>query len=174
MSVLHRITGLVLMVLVGFAGVFLMAISLDAANWAVVGSLVEPQRVVAGGVGAGLICLGLIFALSGLVLRRPERFLAFSNDGGSVNISTAAITDYLGKVGREFPSIIAMTPHVLPHHRSLDIVVDVRIKSGPQLHEICEVLQARIRESMATGLGISELRKVVVRVREISIEHKAD
>ena len=33
MSVLHRVTGLVLMVLVGFAGVFLMAISLDAANW---------------------------------------------------------------------------------------------------------------------------------------------
>ena len=174
MTLLHRISSLVLLIIVGFVGVFLIGISLDAADWSAVGAVVEPQRIAAAGTGAPLLCLGIIFALSGLVTRRAERFLAFSNDGGSVNISTAAITDYLGKVGREFPSIIAMTPQVLPRHRSLDIVVDVRIKSGPQLHEICEVLQTRIRESMATGLGISELRKVVVRVREISIEHKVE
>lgn len=173
MKMLHRISGLVLLVVIGFTGVFVLAVSMDAAEWSAVGAFVGPQRVAAAGVGAALICLGIVFALSGLVPRRPERFLAFSNDGGSVNISTVAISDYLRKIGREFPSIISMTPQVLPHRRSLDIAVDLRIKSGPQLHEICEVLQTRIRESMATGLGISELRKVVVRVREISTEHKA-
>ncbi len=53
------------------------------------------------------------------------------------------------------------------------MVVDVRIKAGPQLHEICEVLQNRVRETMIKGLGIPEVRRVVVCVKEISSEHKS-
>ncbi len=54
----------------------------------------------------------------------------------------------------------------------IDIIVDLRVKAGPQLHEVCEVLQRRVRETMANGLGISDVRRVEVNVKEISSEHR--
>ena len=54
----------------------------------------------------------------------------------------------------------------------IDIVVDLRVKAGPQLHEVCEVLQRRVRETMSSGLGIADVRRVEVSVKEISSEHK--
>jgi len=112
--------------------------------------------------------------LSGLQRREHERFLSFDNGEGRVNISTQAISDYVSKLSSEFPSVVRMTPRVAAHsRRGLDMVVDVRIKAGPQLHEICEVLQNRVRETMIKGLGIPEVRRVVVCVKEISSEHKS-
>jgi uncharacterized alkaline shock family protein YloU len=104
--------------------------------------------------------------------RRSGRFLSFSNEQGAVNISTDAIAEYISKLAPEFPSIVKMTPVVIPHRRKIDIMVEVRIKAGPQLHEICEVLQKKIRESMEKGLGIFDVEKVIVSVDKISVEHK--
>jgi uncharacterized alkaline shock family protein YloU len=164
---------LVCAVVIG-TGLALVVLVLRPADWQTVCTVMAASRV--GGLVAGL----LLVALGGLLIfseaprRRRDRFLSFRNEGGAVNISTEAIAEYIAKLASAFPSIVRMTPTVEPHRRKVDIVIDVRIKAGPQLHEICEVLQKRVRESMEGGLGIHDVRHVVIRVKEISSEHKTE
>ena len=126
-------------------------------------------------VFAALAVLCIVFIMVATLRRRERRsrILSFRNDDGTVSISTTAIEDYVCKLGAEFPSIVRMEPKVLPRRGSVDILVHVRIKAGPQIHEICEVLQRRVHETMTSGLGISEVRRVEVSVTEISPEHKS-
>jgi uncharacterized alkaline shock family protein YloU len=173
MKVLHKTAELLMFaVFVFMCGLALYA-AWSRAHGAAVGWMLDNGRLTLASIGLGGICLAAIYALAGASRPPRDRFLAFPNESGVVSISTTAITDYIGKLAGEFPSIVGMTPRVVPRHKAVDIVVDIRIKAGPQLHEICEVLQKRVRESMASGLGISEVRRVVVKVRQISSEHKA-
>lgn len=121
-----------------------------------------------------LICSGILIMLTGRKKKNKERILSFKNDDGVIQISTVAISDYISKLTSEFPSVIKMQPEVVPHGNMIDIVVTLRVKAGPQIHEICEVMQRRVRETMVNGLGISDVRRVIVHVKEISPEHKSD
>ncbi|MBT3191955.1 MAG: hypothetical protein HN341_05310 [Verrucomicrobia bacterium] len=173
MKMLHRIVFLFVFALLTATGIGLMCTAAVGENWAVLEALLPGSRVTGACIGVILFGLASLLFLTGLDTRRRDRFLSFSNEQGAVNISTDAIADYVSKLAPEFPSIVKMTPLVMPQRRRIDIVVDVRIKAGPQLHEICEVLQRRVRESMEKGLGISEVRRVIVSVKQISSEHKS-
>jgi len=172
MTALHRVMRVVLVVLLGAGGILLIAVAGSSANWAAAITLLRQQRLAAGGAGVAALCLALLYLLSGLRRRERTRYLSFGDAGDRVNISTDAITDYVARLADEFPSIVRLTPRVRSAGKAVDLFIDVRIKAGPQLHEICEVLQQRARECMATGLGISEVRRVTVSVTEISSEHK--
>ena len=67
-----------------------------------------------------------------------------------------------------------MSPVVVPLRHAIDLIVDVRVKAGPQIHEVCESLQARVRECVTGGLGISEVRRVTISVHEINSEHRSN
>lgn len=164
---------LVCAMLIG-GGLALALLVLRPADWQTACTVLAGSRV--GGLVSGLLLavLGVLLIFTEAPSRRRDRFLSFQNEGGAVNISTEAIAEYIGKLASAFPSIIRMTPVVEPRRRKVDIVIDLRIKAGPQLHEICEVLQKRVRESMEGGLGIHDVRHVVVRVKEISTEHKTE
>lgn len=155
-------------------GLALAVLVLRPADWQTACTVLTGSRVGVLVVGLLLVVLGVLLIVTETPRRRRDRFLSFRNEGGAVNISTEAIAEYITKLAPAFPSIVRMTPTVEPHRRKVDIVVDVRIKAGPQLHEICEVLQKRVRGSMEDGLGIHDVRNVVVRVKEISIEHKTE
>ena len=66
-----------------------------------------------------------------------------------------------------------MIPEVIPRGNQVDISIVLKVKAGPQIHEICEVMQRRVRETMVNGLGISDVRRVIVNVKDISSEHKS-
>lgn len=155
-------------------GLALAVLVLRPADWQATCAVLAGSRVGVLVAGLLLVALGVLLIVTEAPRRRRDRFLSFKNEGGAVNISTAAIAEYIAKLAKEFPSIVRMTPTVEPHRRKVDIVIDVRIKAGPQLHEICEVLQKRVRESMEGGLGIHDVRNVVIRVKEISTEHKTE
>ena len=120
----------------------------------------------------GLVFGGIVFALSGLSRRRPGHFLSYERNGGAVSISTDAIGEYVGKLATEFPSVIRMRPRVVPGRKSIDVIVDTKVKAGPQIHEVCELLQQRVRETLTEGLGISELGRIEISVSEIVSEHR--
>lgn len=164
---------LVCAILIG-GGLALAVLVLRPTDWQTACAILAGSRAGCLMAGLLLVALGALLIFTEAPRRRRDRFLSFRNEGGAVNISTEAIADYIGKLASAFPSIIRMTPVVEPCRRKVDIVIDVRIKAGPQLHEICEVLQKRVRESMESGLGIQEVRHVVVRVKEISTEHKTE
>jgi len=173
MKVLNRFLVMLVCALLIGGGMALVVLAFRHHDWHTACMMLAEARWLAGLVtGFLLVCLGVLLIASESPYRRRNRFLSFKNEGGAVNISTDAISEYLGKLAPEFPSIVRMSGEVEPHWRRVDIVVDVRIKAGPQLHEICEVLQKRVRESMEGGLGIHDVRHVIVRVKEISIEHK--
>ena len=172
MRILNRMVFLFLFALLTAVALALVAASFTSANWALLQSVLPSSQLTGGCVGAFLLALAVLLLLTGLKPKRSGRFLSFSNEHGAVNISTDAIAEYIGKLAPEFPSIVKLSPVVVPHRRCIDIVVDVRIKAGPQLHEICEVLQRRVSESMEKGLGISDVRRVIVSVKQISSEHK--
>jgi len=174
MKRLNRLLVLLVCALLVGGGLGVLALVLRPADWQMACSLLAGSRVGALVGGLALLALGVLLIVSETPRRRRDRFLAFQNEGGAVNISTDAIAEYIAKLAPAFPSIVRMTPAVEPCRRKIDIVIDVRIKAGPQLHEICEVLQKRVRESMEGGLGIHDVRNVVVRVKEISSEHKTE
>jgi hypothetical protein len=68
--------------------------------------------------------------------------------------------------------VLRLSPRVSAARRGLDIVVRVRVKAGPQIHEACEMLKQRVREILTNGLGISAIRSVTVTVEKIVAEHR--
>ena len=172
MSILHRIVRIMIVTLLALGGVMLITAAASQSNWMAAMAMIRQERLLTAGVGVAAIGFAMLYVLSGLRRRDKVRYLSFGDDADRVNISTEAIVDYVTRLADEFPSIVRMRPRVRPVGKAVDMLIDLRIKAGPQLHEICEVLQQRVRESMATGLGISEVRRVVVSVTEISSEHK--
>ncbi len=175
MKFLNRFLVLLICAFMIGGGLALAVLSLRPLDWATACTMLSTARWSAGFVpGVLLLVVGLLLIVTEVSRRPRHRFLAFRNEGGAVNISTEAISEYLAKLSPEFPSIVKFNCEVVPRWRRIDLVVDVRIKAGPQLHEICEVLQKRVRESMESGLGIHDVRQVIVRVKEISTEHKTN
>jgi hypothetical protein len=174
MKNVNRLLVLLVYALLLGGGLALTVLVLRPADWQTACTLLAGSRVGVLATGLLLMTTGVLLIVTEAPRRRRNRFLSFRNEGGAVNISTEAIAEYIGKLAPAFPSIIHMTPVVQPRRRQVDILIDLRIKAGPQLHEICEVLQKRVRESMEGGLGIHDVRYVVVRVTEISSEHKTE
>jgi len=172
MNILRRCVRLLVLLVLWCAGLSVFAAAGSPRIWGEAVFLVQRYRDIAFWAGGGVLGLGLIFALLELRGRRREQFLSFDNEGGTVSISTDAIADYILKLASEFPSVVRMQPRVAPRRRSVDIRVDLRVRAGSQIHEVCQLLQQRVRESMVNGLGIAEVRKIEVNVREIVSEHR--
>lgn len=173
MKIIHLLVGAVLVLVFVAAGAAVLGAAATAQGWNSLAGEVAANRMIAGFAVVGVFCLLAVYGLSAIPVRRRERFLSFDGENGRVSISTNAICNYVGKLVEEFPSVVSMRPTVVPGRRAIDLVIHVRVKPGPQIHEVCEVLQKRAREVMASGLGICEVRRVEVKVREISTEHKA-
>lgn len=167
MRILHRFVGLLIFIVLLGLGTALLGAAWSAERWEALTRLAEPSRLSGACAAVAFLCLAALFVLSGFPGKKRERFLSFDREGGTVNISTDAIVDYISKLTDEFPSVSRMRPKVVPVGKTIDIVVDVRIKAGPQIHEVCELLQKRVRETMLNGLGISEVRHVEISVKNI-------
>jgi len=172
MKIVHRIAAvMVLVVLLAVSG-FVAWESLSGQRWGNMLYILDTNRLSTGFAAGAALCLSLIYAFSGLPERKRARYLSYDKEGGTVSISTEAICDYISKLAVEFPSVVKMKPEVIPGRRTIDIILKVRVKAGPDIHEMCELMQKRVREAMSLGLGISDVRRVEVSVREIASEHK--
>lgn len=173
MKFLNRLITLLVVVVLLSSGLALLVAILFPAWQQYLLTIINPHdKLIFISIAVALFCTGVLMMLTGIKKKNKERILSFKNDDGIIQISSAAISDYISKLITEFPSIIKMQPQVVPHGNMVDIVVTLRVKAGPQIHEICEVMQRRVRETMVNGLGISDVRRVIVNVKEISHEHK--
>ena len=172
MKLLHNVARLIMGCGVMVAGVCLLYLALSTGRWESFIETVSASRLTTFCLGVAMFFFAVVFLLTSLNGQRNREFLSFDNDGGTVSISTAAISDYVSKLSPEFPSIVRMQPRVVPARNAMDIVVEVRVKAGPQISEMCTKLQERVRETVTNGLGIQAVRKVTVSVGEIVSEHK--
>ena len=121
---------------------------------------------VATGAGTVLILSVLLRWLGGC--RRPkETFIDYQSDDGSVGISTKAIQDFIERVGQEFAAVKSIESRLVNGKNGLDIAVGVRLLSGNKIPELSQVLQQRIRESVRESLGLDEIGKITIQVKEI-------
>ncbi len=173
MKILHRVVAVVLVVLaLGVSGLTLAA-AVNAERWNRWRLfLIDMPRLEAIGLALTLLFLVLVYGVSAWPRRPWRRVLSFDNENGTVSISTDAICDYIAKLAPEFPSVVKLTPTVIVGRQRIDLRIGLRLRGGPQVHEVCELLQQRVRERVSTGLGISQIGNVEVSVMDIVSEHK--
>ncbi len=172
MKFLNRIVEFILLLAILGGGFFITLSSMTESWWRLALYNAQRERGIGLAIGGGLLAFGVIYAASGIKRPKRTRYLSYDGEEGTTSISTEAIEDYIARLSSEFPSVMRMRPEVLPRRQAIDINVELKVKAGPQIHEACELMQSRIREAMSNGLGISDVRRVEITVKEIASEHK--
>ncbi|MBU1694580.1 MAG: hypothetical protein KJ726_10185 [Verrucomicrobia bacterium] len=168
MKTLRVLSGLLLfLVLVALAGgMIYLALSADAWHQAL--DALSGERLIALGAGVALLCLVLLYGMAGIKPRRfAEPFITFENEGGAVSVSTRAIGEVVSRVGDEFAAVLGLESAIRPAGGSIEVGLDVKVRGGTQIPELCRMLQDRVRDTIRENLGLSEIRGVKVTVREI-------
>jgi len=124
------------------------------------------RPLLATGVGLILI-LSVVLRWVGGFGRKKSTYIDYQSDDGNVGISTKAIQDFIERVGQEFAAIKSIESRLIQNKGSLDIAVGVRVLSGNKIPELSQVLQQRIRESVRESLGLDEIGKITVQIKEI-------
>ncbi|MFH0953691.1 MAG: alkaline shock response membrane anchor protein AmaP [Verrucomicrobiota bacterium] len=167
MKVVHFLLGLVLLVLVAGLAVFVIHAGLSPDLWSQSMAKLASSRFLAmEAAGVFLIVLAL-YLLTGIPRRVQAHFISFEGEGGSVSISVKAIRDFLIRVGSEFAAILNIEPVIRAPGGTIEVDLDVKVKAGTQIPELCKLLQERVRESVRDSLGLPEVKRIRINVREI-------
>lgn len=168
MRFLHAVFGLVLYVFVIVAAAFIINASLDGEIWrqSIEALSGLPRFVALSGAVAALLVV-VLYALTGVAPRKKEEFIQFENEGGTVRISIKAVRDFMMRVGDEFAAVLSMSPRISAPSGSIDIELDLRVKSGTHIPELCKMIQDRVRDSVKDTLGVQDIRGIRINVREI-------
>lgn len=166
----HSVVSVMLVTLILLLGMLGIS-SYFAEVWEFIGAKVSLVRLALPLCGALVWCFAILYVVTGRKRKRNQKYLSLANDGGTVSISTDAIAEYVAKLVVEFPSIVQMKPKIIPARNSINVLIQVKAKAGSQISEACQLLQERVRESLSSGLGISQVGSVEVSVEEIVSEH---
>jgi uncharacterized alkaline shock family protein YloU len=166
---LHIFIGLVLLAILVAQGAALIHMAYQPEYWR---DCVETMRQHRGWgmlVGVGLLGLVAMYLLTSFYRRTPEKdqYLAFHSSGATVSILLRAVSEFITKIGDEFAAILSMKTEVLPRGRSIDINLDLKVRAGTQIPELCQLLQERVRESVKINLGLSDIKNIRVQVKDI-------
>lgn len=169
MKTLHLLLGFLLFLVLMAAGlgVLSMAFQGDEA-WKQLLMELDGRRIEAILVSISLVFLVLLFALTALRLPDQSQYLAYDIEGGTVSISLKAVENFLARLADEFAALDALEPTIRARKGTLDVQLDVKVKAGSQIPELCRMLQERARSTIREKVGISEVREVRVRVQEIT------
>ena len=169
MKAIHVITALILTLIVLSAGLFVIATAWKgAATWEQTLDFLKSMRIQASLVMLGVLLLLAVYAISAIKMPERVQYLAYDLEGGgAVSISLKAVQDFLSKIADEFAAVVSLHPTLKAVNGAVDVQLDVKVKSGAQIPELCRMLQDRVRESIKQHVGISDVKEVRVRVQEI-------
>jgi uncharacterized alkaline shock family protein YloU len=117
---------------------------------------------------AALLAIVLLWVLTGLRMRRAHRYLRFDNPGGEVRVSLEAVADYLRRIGRDQPALLGVRPSIERVGGSLRVELACKIRAGASIPEMSRDLQERVRQSVVSRLGLSDVESVRITIREIA------
>lgn len=100
--------------------------------------------------------------------RRDERFISFDGESGSISISVRAVTEFIVKTSREFAGVLGIKASITSQEEPIEVLLDLKLKAGVNVPELCRLLQEHVRSGMRETIGISEIGAVRVKVREIA------
>lgn len=162
-----KITGFVYFALVFVLSILLLIITLSPSRWADVCANLNSYwlELMLGSIAMAFV--SVLFFQTSLITRRSKDYFSVSNEGGSTNISTDAICAYIEKVSAGMPAVVRMKARVVPASGGMNIMIDLKMKAIPQMQDMCDTLQKTIRDNLATGLGIRQVGKIEVIVKDI-------
>ena len=176
MKLLHMLTNLLIGLAVFAGACFILYTAFQSgAAWETWLDRVKGCRFEVLFIAFAALLLVLLHLLSSL--RVPERvqYLAYDIEGGgAVSISLKAIQEFVAKIADEFAAVVSLDPKLKAVNGAIDVQLDVKVKSGSQIPELCRMLQDRVRESIKQQVGISDIREVRVRVQEIVLSKASE
>lgn len=170
MKILHGLVGILLFLLVAITGAWLVYGTTygEVIYWPRFLELLKYQRALCFCAGVAIILLLLLFILTSMTRKRSAQYISFDGEKGAVSISIKAVRDFIQKIGDEFAAVLSIQPVLEFRRGALDVDLNVRVASGSQIPELCQMLQDRVMECLHDQLGISEIRNIRVNVQEIS------
>jgi hypothetical protein len=169
MKFLHVLFGLVLFLALAAGCAWVVHNAMFVEWWHEALRDLAGRNLLALNGAAALLLLVALYLLTGIRRRAAaEEFVTFESEGGSVSISMTAIRDCIARLREEFAAVLELRPSLRGAGGTLDVELDVRVRSGTQIPELCKLLQDRVRENMKENLGLPDVRSIRVRVREIA------
>ena len=168
MKALHVILGLLLYIvlLLGSAGCAYIA-WYQPDLWDHTLDLIRQERLLSMGGASAFFALVLVFLVTGIKRTTKVDYLTFDNESGTISISISAINEFMSKLGNEYAAVMSLRPHVKTVGGGLDIALDVRVRAGSQIPELCRMLQDSVREKLSKNLGVVDIHGIRVMVKEI-------
>jgi uncharacterized alkaline shock family protein YloU len=111
----------------------------------------------------------ILFALAGCRQASRESVVSLVTETGTVSVSTRALADYLLRLRGEFSALLELKPVVDARGAEITVELNVKIRAGTQIPELCRLLQERVRQQIHGELGLTEPRDVRVHVKEIVV-----
>jgi uncharacterized alkaline shock family protein YloU len=169
MKIFHVLLGVLLFLVLLAAGLGVLSMAFQGEEaWQQLVRELDGRRVEAILIGIGLVFAVLLYALTALRLPDKAQYLAYDIEGGTVSISLKAVENFVSQLANEFAAVDSLEPTLRARNGTLDVQLDVKVKAGAQIPELCRMLQERARSTIREKVGISEVREVRVRVQEIT------
>jgi uncharacterized alkaline shock family protein YloU len=172
-KIIHKTVGAILFLVAVFFSIMLFAQAVRSnASWmAFLGSYGIRQFEV-GSLCAALFLGCVLFIITGLPRRLPDRFMKFPADGGALRVSVRGITSFVSKLADEFEGVTSVGASISPKPNQMDVRLDVKVRDGIQIHEMSDRLRARVRQGLNETLGITNVRDIIVNVKHISTHRR--
>lgn len=171
MKTFHLIIGVILFLILATGSIFLLVGALqESGAWSAwVERWITIQHIHVAMGGGVIICLLVLYALTGINVPGKVQYLAYDNEGGAVSISLNAVEAFLARLSGEFAAVVSLQPRLRLIVNQVDVQLDIKVKSGSQIPELCKMLQEAARTTLREKVGISDIREVRVRVQEIVV-----
>jgi uncharacterized alkaline shock family protein YloU len=137
------------------------------AAWLAFIDVLRGGRILAAACSLALAALLILYALTAVKLPEKSHYVAYDIEGGTVSISLRAVQDFLARLAGEFAAITDLKPSLAVQNGAVDVQLDVRVRAGAHIPELCRLLQERARSTLRDHVGLSEIKEVRVRVQEI-------
>ena len=142
MKVLHYLIGAVLLVaLMALALFVLSTVFKGAAAWADLLEAGKAFHVPAAAAALTMALLLLLFVLTSFRLPEKSHYIAYDIEGSAVSISLKAVQDFLARLAGEFAAVQELKPTLKVTNTSVEVQLDVKIRAGAQIPELCRMLQ---------------------------------
>lgn len=169
MKFLHGLFELLVFLVVLFEGTLMIYGMSNGGKpyWDMLLRTLQGDKLVVFLGGVSLILLVLLYLLTSGRKRSSSKTISFQGHNGPITISMKAVRDFVLRIGDDFSEILSMQPNLEFSNGALSIEMDVRIQEGAHVPELCQMLQERVTESVQDQLGLRDMKKVRVNVREL-------
>lgn len=168
MKALHLLIGLLLFLAL-LAGAFFVLSSAFAgdAAWSALLDELKGYKLYASVIALALVFGVILFALTSFRLPQKSQYIAYDIEGSAVSISLRAVQDFVASLADEFAAVEELKPQIRISGGLADVQLDVKVRAGAQIPELCRMLQERARTTLRDKVGLTDVREVRVRVQEI-------